>query len=689
VFYQWNGAAWVNISTSINPSWGNGSNGLGIQDGTTFIEFKLPLSVLGVSAGNAINAEWWMTQDGTTKGPLDAVCSDTSQASTPSGTIFDFATGQTRTMDCMIAYTILSASDAIPPVVSAAAAVAFPLNTNKQFGLNTNKVDVTFSEPVDLTSAQTTGNYALTGPINRSIIDATRDPAATNVVHLTLSGSINANAAVYDLTVTGVKDLANNTIVANGTTNVGKFFIHNLAFEGSMKLRLCKGEFAPADSFSIEGSLLPLTFALTDNAVMYDADSDSVYTVTVPFCLPFNADSGKGVADLEWKFGRKAVPSGAQQFEDGGNRQLHMTSESATQTVTASWNNDDPVNFTSRAVDVIFRVDASAIPAVGDSVVSLAGSTAPLAFSLPGLAMADNGVAPDQVAGDGIYAVRVTFPSCAPKNVEWKVGINDRFECLGQGNRSVWLNDALFSSANPIDLPARKLEFCTVSDKGVTVVFRVNMAIVQPGVNDTVAVMGDVAPLSFDFPAPTAAVMKDDGVGHDAQAGDQVYTAAVAFPQGSNLGVAFKYALNRTFECTGFGNRFFTIDDVNHSVANPQVRLVNAWDFCSDPTGVPFGGPVSTPGASFAAFEPGYPNPFGARTALRFTLRRGGAVTLRVYDVTGRLVRTLHDGVLAAGPYEFAWDGVAAGGLLARSGIYVCELASGGERLTRRMVLAR
>ena len=683
VLYSWNGAAWATVQS--------GSNNLGIVENTTFIEFKLSLATLGLSAGNAINFDIWMTQDGTTKGPLDAVCDDTSQVSKPSGTLFDLA--QPVTLDCMIPYTIIGAVDADPPTVVSAAAVGFPLNSNKTFGLNSNKVDVVFSEGVALASAQTPGNYALTGPINRTIIDATRDATFNNIVHLTLSGSINAQAGVYSLAVTGVNDLAPapNTIVNNGTTNVGKFFIHNLIFNADVRVNLCRGLFATTDSFYVEGNLSPLSFDLADNAALFDANSDSIYTGTVPFVMPFNPDSGQGVADLQWKFGRRTVGGVTSEYEGGSNREYHVTSNSgSSETIVAYWNNDDPANFTFNPVDVIFQVDATAVPNAPDSVISLVGSTAPLSFTLPGLLMKDDGVAPDVTAGDKIYAVRVTFPACSPKNVEWKVGVNDRFECLGQGNKSVFLNDALFSTANPITLPARPIDFCTISSRAVTVVFKVNTVLPGTLPTDSVWVKGGVLPLDFAMPTPNLdGYMKDDGVGFDTGANDDIYTAAVTFPQGSNLGVNFKYAINSTYECEGLGDRFFTIDDLAYSTVSPQIRVVNAYNYCSDPTGVgddPF---APARGAAFARLDPAYPNPATGPSTIGFSLVRGGDVSLRVYDIAGRAVRTLAGGPLASGRYRYAWDGRDDGGSPVTSGLYLVKLSMGRDKVVGRIILTR
>jgi hypothetical protein len=338
---------------------------------------------------------------------------------------------------------------------------------------------------------------------------------------------------------------------------------------------------------------------------------------------------------------------------------------------------------------VIFQVDASAIASVQDSVISLAGGSAPLSFTLPGLLMKDDGVAPDVTAADGIYAVRVTFPACSPKNVEWKVGVNDRFECLGQGNKSVFLNDAMFSTSNPITLPARPLDFCTISSKAVTVVFRVNTVLPGTLPTDSVWVKGGVLPLDFSMPSPNLdGYMKDDGTGFDAAANDDIYTAAVTFPQGSNLGVNFKYAINGVYECMGLGDRFFTIDDLAYSTGTPQVRVVNAYNYCSDPTGVeePFAPPAGT---AFATLDPSYPNPANGRSTIGFSLVRGGEVSLRIYDIAGRSVRTLQSGALASGRHRFGWDGRDDSGAPVTSGLYLVKLSMGRDKVVGRIILTR
>ena len=79
-----------------------------------------------------------------------------------------------------------------------------------------------------------------------------------------------------------------------------------------------------------------------------------------------------------------------------------------------------------------------------------------------------------------------------------------------------------------------------------------------------------------------------------------------------------------------------------------------------------------------------YPNPFESRTTLSFTLPTAQVVRLAVYDVLGREVAVLVNGVRAAGAQAVAFD---ATGL--PSGAYLYRLEAGGTVLTRRLTLVR
>jgi flagellar hook assembly protein FlgD len=74
---------------------------------------------------------------------------------------------------------------------------------------------------------------------------------------------------------------------------------------------------------------------------------------------------------------------------------------------------------------------------------------------------------------------------------------------------------------------------------------------------------------------------------------------------------------------------------------------------------------------------------------VRFELPAAGHARLAIFDVAGRLVRTLVDADLAAGAAEAQWDGRDAGGTAVGSGTYLARLESGGDAAVSRLVLVR
>ncbi len=91
----------------------------------------------------------------------------------------------------------------------------------------------------------------------------------------------------------------------------------------------------------------------------------------------------------------------------------------------------------------------------------------------------------------------------------------------------------------------------------------------------------------------------------------------------------------------------------------------------------------STSAATFALAPPA-PNPAVERAAVTLRLGTPQPVRVEVFDVLGRRVATLYDGVLAAGTHPFAVD---AGAL--RSGMYVVRARSATASATRRLTVAR
>ncbi len=90
------------------------------------------------------------------------------------------------------------------------------------------------------------------------------------------------------------------------------------------------------------------------------------------------------------------------------------------------------------------------------------------------------------------------------------------------------------------------------------------------------------------------------------------------------------------------------------------------------------------------ALHQNIPNPFNPTTTIRFDVPPdGGAVTLRVFDVGGRLVRTLVDGMESPGQKSVMWNGRNENGHPVATGTYFYRLTGPGFVETRKMVILK
>jgi hypothetical protein len=84
------------------------------------------------------------------------------------------------------------------------------------------------------------------------------------------------------------------------------------------------------------------------------------------------------------------------------------------------------------------------------------------------------------------------------------------------------------------------------------------------------------------------------------------------------------------------------------------------------------------------------PNPFNPRTNIRFDLPHGQRVSLGVFDLAGRMVRTLVAGeILATGSHAREWNGRDDTGKSVAAGVYFYRLDLGQSSETRSMVLLK
>lgn len=84
-----------------------------------------------------------------------------------------------------------------------------------------------------------------------------------------------------------------------------------------------------------------------------------------------------------------------------------------------------------------------------------------------------------------------------------------------------------------------------------------------------------------------------------------------------------------------------------------------------------------------------FPNPFNPSITIDFEAPGETRIKLRIFDMTGRLVAPLADGVLPQGRYSVTWDGRNPAGKTVSSGVYICSLEWNGFSERQRLVLLK
>lgn len=124
-----------------------------------------------------------------------------------------------------------------------------------------------------------------------------------------------------------------------------------------------------------------------------------------------------------------------------------------------------------------------------------------------------------------------------------------------------------------------------------------------------------------------------------------------------------------------------------HGVHNPKfvVGLLQRSLFVI--TGVELPGSETVP--QEFALRQNYPNPFNPSTTISFDLPTRNHVVLEVYDVLGKLVKTLINEEMMPGNMDIQWDGTDNAGQHVTSGVYLYRIEAGSFTMARKMVLVK
>jgi len=433
---------WVWDQGTTSWSMSGGADGAALSAGTpSGIELKVARSRIGDP--ETIWVEAWST--GETANPP---AQDTSNDPADDWNAPDWSTPCTLMVSTQVARA--SGGDTTPPTLDNAYMVESFRDT----------LIAVFSEPLDPTTAETAGNYTVTG-VN---VTAAELLAGDTQVKLTLDADL-ALGSCLTLEAVNVEDVAGNPIVDNNDTNVHEFFLTELLVQAFMNIYLrTNAAIAPdVDTVGLEGSMSPLTWDPTCDDLLFDPENDSVFVGT----FVFKNTCTDGVTDtttLEYKFTHQCTT-----WETTGNHVYNLDGTKAVDTLSIWWEDTAPQDFTDKDIDVILFVRSNTKYLWDRDVDSIGinGSQGPLNWDVPPVnRLDDDGVLPDSTADDGIFTTRITFPVGSRKNVDFKYlwkQLPDtlfNYECFGQGNRNVYLNDTLFSTTTPIVMDLAFWDIC-------------------------------------------------------------------------------------------------------------------------------------------------------------------------------------------------------------------------------------
>ena len=108
------------------------------------------------------------------------------------------------------------------------------------------------------------------------------------------------------------------------------------------------------------------------------------------------------------------------------------------------------------------------------------------------------------------------------------------------------------------------------------------------------------------------------------------------------------------------------------------------WAAGDDSTGIGESGSMPAPRAELGEASP---SPFRFRTTINYSLPAARRASLVVYDLAGKLVKTLVSGNLPAGAGQVRWNRTDDAGRTVARGVYFCRLHADGTDLSRKLVV--
>jgi hypothetical protein len=97
---------------------------------------------------------------------------------------------------------------------------------------------------------------------------------------------------------------------------------------------------------------------------------------------------------------------------------------------------------------------------------------------------------------------------------------------------------------------------------------------------------------------------------------------------------------------------------------------------------------VSSDAPSSYGLKQNFPNPFNPSTTIGYTLSEAGPVKLNIYDISGKLVRTINESA-SAGSHHYIWNGLNDNGDKLSSGMYIYQLETKSFKESKKMLMLK
>lgn len=231
-----------------------------------------------------------------------------------------------------------------------------------------------------------------------------------------------------------------------------------------------------------------------------------------------------------------------------------------------------------------------------------------------------------------------------------------------------------------------------------------DIQLIHSGISETSVVLDEgpvmMAARTILTPTPGTAVVRYEGTCVSSRLDRLVHAASNTVAWTANDGGAISEAFDADINRASFSDTqiydvqsgiqtFYAFSEITDDLSSGSGIASNYGSFSV----MFFPEPVVTAAGDDVVAAPrlrgNHPNPFNPSTTIAFDLPRTGPVSLTIYDVQGRRIRTLLDGTLSAGAHSRVWDGTDDRGSRAASGVYLYRLQTTEGAEERSMVLAK